>query len=108
MGSHNYNPGFEHKEMILEISRKAKVDAAICFNNVGCAEQAGLTRILEDNLQKQLGVPSVTIDCDILDKSFTPREQIEEQLERFFEMVVESKSYKERRRNTGAPLPQRK
>jgi len=98
MGSHNYNPGVEHKEMILEISRRAKVDAAISFNNVGCAEQAGVTRILDDSLQKQLGVPSVVVDCDILDKNFTPREQIEQQLERFFEMVENSQSYKERRK----------
>jgi len=97
MGSHNYNPGVEHKEMMLEICRNAKVDAAIMFNNVGCAEQAGLSRILEDSLQKGLGIPTASIDCDILDKEFTPREQIEEQLTRFFEMVENGAAYKQRR-----------
>jgi benzoyl-CoA reductase/2-hydroxyglutaryl-CoA dehydratase subunit BcrC/BadD/HgdB len=97
MGSHNYNPAVEHKEMILEISRNAKVDAAISFNNVGCAEQAGVTRILDASLQRELRVPSVVVDCDILDKYFTPREQIEQQLERFFEMVENGTAYKERR-----------
>jgi benzoyl-CoA reductase/2-hydroxyglutaryl-CoA dehydratase subunit BcrC/BadD/HgdB len=98
MGSHNYNPGVEHKEMILEICRNARVDAAIFFNNVGCSQQAAMSRILDDNLQKELGIPSVVIDCDILDRSFTPREQIEEQLESFFEMVEGGTAYKQRRK----------
>ena len=54
-------------------------------------------RILEENLEKKLGVPSLTIDCDILDPTYTPREVIEEQMDRFFEMVEISKSYKTRR-----------
>jgi benzoyl-CoA reductase/2-hydroxyglutaryl-CoA dehydratase subunit BcrC/BadD/HgdB len=97
MGSHNYNPGVEHKEMILEICRNARVDASIFFNNVGCSEQAAMSRILDNSLQKELGIPSVVVDCDILDRSFTPREQIEEQLERFFEMVENGAAYKQRR-----------
>jgi benzoyl-CoA reductase/2-hydroxyglutaryl-CoA dehydratase subunit BcrC/BadD/HgdB len=97
MGSQNYNPGIEHKQMIVDVCRRAKADAAIFFNNVGCRQEAAMCRILDNSLQKELGIPSVVIDCDILDKSFTPREGIEEQLGRFFEMIEDSKSYKERR-----------
>jgi hypothetical protein len=53
-------------------------------------------RILKENLDK-VGVPSLTIDCDILDPTYTPRPVIEEQMDRFFEMVENSPAYKQRR-----------
>jgi hypothetical protein len=54
-------------------------------------------RILKESLDKK-GVPSLTIDCDILDPTYAPTKVVEEQMDRFFEMVAESKSYKERRK----------
>jgi len=96
LGNENYQPGVEWRDQVLEISQLTKADAAIFFNNIGCRTAAGMSRILKDNLEK-LGIPTLAIDCDILDPTFAPRESIEEQADRFFEMVENSKSYKERR-----------
>jgi hypothetical protein len=56
-----------------------------------------MMRILKDNLEKKLGIPSLVIDCDILDPTYTPRPVIEEQMDRFFEMVEDSPAYRQRR-----------
>ena len=97
LGNENYQPGVEWRDQVLELAQKTKADAAIFWNNIGCRTGAGMYRILKDNLEKKLGVPSLTVDCDILDPTYTPRPVIEEQMDQFFEMVENSKSYKARR-----------
>ena len=54
-------------------------------------------RILKDSLEQKLDIPSLTIDCDILDPTVAPRAATEEQMDRFFEMVEKSAAYKARR-----------
>jgi benzoyl-CoA reductase/2-hydroxyglutaryl-CoA dehydratase subunit BcrC/BadD/HgdB len=97
LGNENYQPGVEWRDQVLDMAQQTKADAAIFFNNMGCRCGSGMMRILKDNLEKKLGIPSLLIDCDILDKTYTPRAVIEEQMDRFFEMVENSKSYKARR-----------
>src|SRR5512139_2563320 len=97
LGNENYQPGVEWRDQILEIAQKTKADAAIFWNNIGCRTGASMMRILKENLEKKLGIPSLTIDCDILDPTYAPRPVVEEQMDRFFEMVEISKSYKTRR-----------
>jgi benzoyl-CoA reductase/2-hydroxyglutaryl-CoA dehydratase subunit BcrC/BadD/HgdB len=97
LGNENYQPGVEWRDQVLELTQKTKADAAIFWNNIGCRTGASMWRILKENLEKKLGVPSLTIDCDILDPTYTPRKVIEEQMDGFFEMVENSKSYKARR-----------
>lgn len=98
LGNENYQPGAEWRDQVLELAQKTKADAAIFWNNIGCRTGASMWRILKENLDKA-GVPTLTIDCDILDPTYAPRKVVEEQMDRFFEMVAESKSYRERRRN---------
>ena len=52
---------------------------------------------MKEALQNKLGIPSLVVDCDILDPSYTPRPVIEEQMDAFFEMVENSPAYKARR-----------
>jgi benzoyl-CoA reductase/2-hydroxyglutaryl-CoA dehydratase subunit BcrC/BadD/HgdB len=97
LGNENYQPGAEWRDQILEIAQKTKADAAIFWNNIGCRTGASMQRILKESLEKKLGIPSLTIDCDILDPTYAPTKVVEEQMDRFFEMVENSKSYKARR-----------
>jgi hypothetical protein len=96
LGNENYQPGAEWRDQVLELAPKTKADAAIFWNNIGCRTGASMWRILKESLDK-VGVPSLTIDCDILDPTYTPRPVIEEQMDRFFEMVANSPAYKQRR-----------
>jgi benzoyl-CoA reductase/2-hydroxyglutaryl-CoA dehydratase subunit BcrC/BadD/HgdB len=96
LGNENYQPGAEWRDQVLELAPKTKADAAIFWNNIGCRTGASMWRILKENLDK-VGVPSLTIDCDILDPTYAPRPVIEEQMDRFFEMVENSPAYKQRR-----------
>jgi benzoyl-CoA reductase/2-hydroxyglutaryl-CoA dehydratase subunit BcrC/BadD/HgdB len=97
MGNENYNPGVEWKDKVLEMAVKTRADAAIFWNNIGCRMGASMSRILKDNLQQKLGVPSLIVDCDILDPTYTPRDVIEKQMDDFFEMVESSPGYRARR-----------
>jgi benzoyl-CoA reductase/2-hydroxyglutaryl-CoA dehydratase subunit BcrC/BadD/HgdB len=97
LGNENYGPAVEHRDQMLEMATKTRADAAIFWNNIGCRMGASMNRILKESLETKLGVPSLVIDCDILDKTYTPRAVIEEQMDVFFEMVEESPAYKQRR-----------
>lgn len=97
LGNENYNRGVEWRDQVLEMAQLTRADAAIFFNNIGCRTGASMCRILKDNLENKLRIPSLTIDCDILDATYTPRAVIEEQMDRFFEMVENSPAYKQRR-----------
>jgi benzoyl-CoA reductase/2-hydroxyglutaryl-CoA dehydratase subunit BcrC/BadD/HgdB len=97
LGNENYNPGVEWRDQVLALAQKTKADAAIFWNNIGCRAGASMHRILEENLRTKLDIPSLTIDCDILDPTYAPRPVVEEQMDQFFEMVENSKAYKARR-----------
>jgi hypothetical protein len=44
-----------------------------------------------------VGVPTLTLNCDVIDNTFISRSEIESQMDSFFEMIETSKAYKERR-----------
>jgi hypothetical protein len=48
--------------------------------------------------EREFGIPFITIDVDVLDKTFTTKEKIAEKLEGFFETVENSKPYQARRK----------
>ena len=46
---------------------------------------------------RHCNVPTVTLDVDVIDATFTTRAEVEAQLDSFFEMVETSQAYKDRR-----------
>jgi hypothetical protein len=75
-----------------------KPDCVIFFNNVGCRHYGGALQIGKDMVEREFGIPWATVDVDVLDKKFTTKEKIADQLEGFFENVEDSKPYRERRK----------
>jgi benzoyl-CoA reductase/2-hydroxyglutaryl-CoA dehydratase subunit BcrC/BadD/HgdB len=75
-----------------------KPDCVIFFNNVGCRHYGGALQIGKDMVEREFGIPWTTVDVDVLDKKFTTKEKIADQLEGFFENVEDSKQYRERRK----------
>ena len=53
-------------------------------------------------LLRQVQVPTLTLNCDVVDHTFISKAEVESQMDSFFEMVENSKAYKERRANKTA------
>jgi hypothetical protein len=77
---------------------RTKPDCIIFFNTLGCRHERGGMGIGRDMVEREFGIPWANVDVDVLDKKFTTKEKIAEQLEGFFETVENSKPYRERRK----------
>jgi benzoyl-CoA reductase/2-hydroxyglutaryl-CoA dehydratase subunit BcrC/BadD/HgdB len=96
-GNCQYGPSQDWSVNVVDQARRLKADGAIFNNNWGCKQASGLVSIVRDELIRHCGVPSLTLDCDVIDATFTTRAEVEAQLDSFFEMIETSKAYKDRR-----------
>jgi benzoyl-CoA reductase/2-hydroxyglutaryl-CoA dehydratase subunit BcrC/BadD/HgdB len=84
----------EVRQMVL----KTKPDGIIFFNTLGCRHERGGVKIAKDLVEREFGISWANVDVDVIDKTFTTKEKIAEQLEGFFEAIEDSKPYRERRK----------
>jgi benzoyl-CoA reductase/2-hydroxyglutaryl-CoA dehydratase subunit BcrC/BadD/HgdB len=96
-GNCQYSSGVDVGAVLSDKAYRFKVDAAIFNNNFGCKTGAGYGPIIKDELMRQVKVPTLTLDCDVLDHTFISRADVESQMDSFFEMIETSKAYKDRR-----------
>jgi hypothetical protein len=96
-GNCQYSSGVDVATNLSDKARRFKVDGAIFNNNFGCKTGAGYGPIIKDELMRQVNVPTLTLDCDVIDHTFISRAEVDSQMGSFFEMVENSKAYKERR-----------
>jgi benzoyl-CoA reductase/2-hydroxyglutaryl-CoA dehydratase subunit BcrC/BadD/HgdB len=96
-GNCQYAASQDWAENVVDQARRLKADCAIYNNNWGCKQASGLGSIVRDELMRHCNVPTVTLDVDVIDATFTTRAEVEAQLDGFFEMVETSKAYKDRR-----------
>jgi len=96
-GNCQYSNGVDVATNLSDKARRFKVDGAIFNNNFGCKTGAGYGPIIKDELLRQVNVPTLTLDCDVIDHTFISKAEVESQMDSFFEMVETSKAYKERR-----------
>ena len=96
-GNCQYAASQDWADNVVDQARRLKADGAIFNNNWGCKQASGLGTIVRDELMRHCSVPSVTLDVDVIDATFTTRAEVEAQLDSFFEMVETSKAYKDRR-----------
>ena len=96
-GNCQYSPSPDWAGQVVEQARKFKADGAIFNNNWGCKQAAGLGPMVRDELLRQCNVPTLTLNVDVIDATFTSRPEIEAQMDSFFEMIETSKAYKDRR-----------
>lgn len=64
------------------------VDGAINYAHIGCRQSAALIKPLKDALN-QANIPTLVLDCDIIDTTVTPEEELCGKLEQFFELLEE-------------------
>jgi benzoyl-CoA reductase/2-hydroxyglutaryl-CoA dehydratase subunit BcrC/BadD/HgdB len=96
-GNCQYSPSPDWAGQVVEQARKFKADGAIFNNNWGCKQAAGLGPMVRDELMRQCNVPTLTLNVDVIDATFTSRAEVEAQMDSFFEMIESSKAYRERR-----------
>ena len=72
----------------VDCAQKHKVDGAIHYAHVGCRQGAALIKVIKDALA-EIDVPVLVIDCDIIDITVAPQEEICQHLEQFFELLEE-------------------
>lgn len=72
----------------VKTAREYKVDGAVFWAQNAC-RQAGLIRPLKDALSEEAGIPTLVVDCDIMDPSFKPVEEMKIQLKDFIEILSE-------------------
>lgn len=68
-------------------AKEFRANGALFFAHRGCRQACGTIHMLKDALQEQVGIPTAVIDCDLVDPSVAPMEQMKEKLEEFFEML---------------------
>jgi benzoyl-CoA reductase/2-hydroxyglutaryl-CoA dehydratase subunit BcrC/BadD/HgdB len=71
---------------IVDNAKAYKVDGAICYAHIGCRQASGIIKVLKDVLN-EVGVPVLTIDCDILDSTVASEEEIRRKIEQFIELL---------------------
>ncbi|OGW17358.1 MAG: hypothetical protein A3G93_04440 [Nitrospinae bacterium RIFCSPLOWO2_12_FULL_45_22] len=68
-----------------------KADGSIYFAHIGCRQACALIRSMKDALKDDVGIPMIALDCDIIDPSLSPGEEMRGKLEGFFEMLEDTK-----------------
>jgi benzoyl-CoA reductase/2-hydroxyglutaryl-CoA dehydratase subunit BcrC/BadD/HgdB len=84
-----YGPLDEKKlKSIVDCAIQYKTDAAIYYAHVGCRQSASLIKLLKETLN-EVDVPVLIVDCDIIDTTVSPEEEICNKLEQFYELLLE-------------------
>jgi benzoyl-CoA reductase/2-hydroxyglutaryl-CoA dehydratase subunit BcrC/BadD/HgdB len=73
---------------IVQSAKDYKVDGAVYWAFIGCRHTCATIKVVKDTLN-EIDVPMLTIDCDLVDPTINPKEEIREKLERFFELLDE-------------------
>ena len=73
--------------IILEACKQLKVDGVLNHYHVGCRSVAGDALILKEAIQKELGIPVLTLEWENFDPRVYDHEQYKTRLEAFREMI---------------------
>jgi benzoyl-CoA reductase/2-hydroxyglutaryl-CoA dehydratase subunit BcrC/BadD/HgdB len=71
---------------ISEGAEQYRIDGAVFWAFMGCRHTCATIKIFKETLS-EVDVPMLTIDCDIVDPTVNPEEEVREKLEQFFELL---------------------
>lgn len=91
LGRQMHGPADPVMDDALQTAREFQPDGAIYFAHIGCRQACALIRSMKDSLRKELDLPTLVIDCDIMDPSLTSSEELRNKFEEFFEMLDDMK-----------------
>jgi benzoyl-CoA reductase/2-hydroxyglutaryl-CoA dehydratase subunit BcrC/BadD/HgdB len=68
-----------------------KADGAVYWAHIGCRQACACIRMVKDALMAKAGIPTLVLDNDALDPTFTTEDELKDKLEGFFEMLEDRK-----------------
>jgi len=68
-----------------------KAEGAIYYAHSGCRQGCATIRVIKDALKKEVGIPTLTVDMDYMDPTYTSEEEMRDKLEGFFELLEDRK-----------------
>jgi benzoyl-CoA reductase/2-hydroxyglutaryl-CoA dehydratase subunit BcrC/BadD/HgdB len=71
---------------IVDGAEQYKIDGAVFWAFMGCRHTCATIKVVKETLN-EIDVPMLTIDCDIVDPTVNPEEEVREKLEQFFELL---------------------
>lgn len=76
---------------VIEMGKDYQIDGSLVMTNIGCKEGCAAIRILKDKMKDELNIPVLVADCDVIDPSTVPIDEMKNKLEEFFETLQERK-----------------
>jgi benzoyl-CoA reductase/2-hydroxyglutaryl-CoA dehydratase subunit BcrC/BadD/HgdB len=67
-------------------AQEYKVDGAIYYAHIGCRHTCATIKLFKDVLG-EVGVPMLTLDCDVVDPTVVSKDEVREKFERFLELL---------------------
>jgi benzoyl-CoA reductase/2-hydroxyglutaryl-CoA dehydratase subunit BcrC/BadD/HgdB len=78
-----------NEEALARVAKDAQeynVDGAIYYAHIGCRHTCATIKLFKDVLG-DVGVPMLTLDCDVVDPTVVSKEEVGEKFERFLELL---------------------
>ena len=75
----------------LEAARFLKVDGMVYYVQIGCTATASLGRMVAEEGERRLGIPTLLMEGRQLDSKFKSQEECEEELELFVDICLDRK-----------------
>jgi benzoyl-CoA reductase/2-hydroxyglutaryl-CoA dehydratase subunit BcrC/BadD/HgdB len=91
MGDYRGGLGSVYVDEIVRSARNLQADAVIHYNMRGCTAALGLKKMLEDCLEKELGIPTLQLEGAQWDASYASEAQITSKLDEFAQMLLSLK-----------------
>ena len=76
------------KKLLTNCAIQHKIDGAIHYAHVGCRQSGALIKFMKDALN-EIDIPVLVLDCDIIDTTVAPEEEVCQKLKQFFELLEE-------------------
>jgi benzoyl-CoA reductase/2-hydroxyglutaryl-CoA dehydratase subunit BcrC/BadD/HgdB len=67
-------------------AQEYNVDGAIYYAHIGCRHTCATIKLVKDVLG-EVGVPMLTLDCDVVDPTVVSKDEVREKFERFLELL---------------------
>jgi benzoyl-CoA reductase/2-hydroxyglutaryl-CoA dehydratase subunit BcrC/BadD/HgdB len=91
ISDHRAGRGSDYMNDIIEDAKELGVDAIINYNMRGCTAALGLRRVIEERVEKELGIPILQLDGAQWDMSYADEPTITARLDEFAQMCLSNK-----------------
>jgi len=75
-------------DKLIKAATGHQVDGAIFYAHIGCRQSSAMIKVIKEVLNS-IEIPILILDCDIVDITVTPEEDLCNKLRQFFELLVD-------------------